>query len=83
MLAVTHQAQYFDIVISITNPYSIRFDLIKPIYPSIKSNPDMLVAIAKEIAGYYLSSDELVLVILLQRLLICLRIRCDILDGWS
>jgi hypothetical protein len=66
MLAMAHKTHQLDIVISITDPYPIGLDLIESVYPSIQPDLDVLVGIAEEVAGDDLSSDELVLVVLLK-----------------
>ena len=68
MLAMTHQAEQFDIIISITNPYSIGLDLIQSFHPSVQPNLYMFVGIAIEVACDDLSSYELVLVVFLKGL---------------
>lgn len=83
MLTMAHQTHQFDIAISITDPYPVSLDLIESIYPSIQSDLDVFVGIAKEIAGDDLSFDELVLVVLLKGLLIGLMGGWKVLDGWS
>ena len=72
MLAMTHQAKQFNIIISITNPYSISLDLIQSFYPSIQPNFHMLISIAIEVTCDDLSSHKLVFVIFLKGLLTAL-----------
>ena len=68
MLAMTHQAEQFDIIIPISNPYSIGLDFIQSVHPSVQPNLHMLVGSAIEVARDDLSSYELVLVVFLKGL---------------